>query len=148
MRTVCMASVLAGMVIVIPAAAGDDAPAVIREAPREFVQVIDRAYQRVGLTVTINDDRGGPVHGLRRDQFHVYEDDEPMEIADFGIEGDRRDRPLSVAVLLDLSQSMGSQVKRVREAAGALLEQLRPQTRSWWRSSTTRSRSCSRSPEM
>jgi VWFA-related protein len=126
MRTVCMAIVLSGMVG-FTAAVGDDAPAVIREAPREFVRVIDRAYQRVGLTVTINDDRGGPVHGLRRDQFHVYEDDEPMEIADFGIEGDRRDRPLSVAVLLDLSQSMGSQVKRVREAAGALLQQLRPQ---------------------
>jgi len=31
-----------------------------------------------------------------------------MELADFGPEGTRRDRPLSVAVLLDLSYSMGA----------------------------------------
>lgn len=127
MRMACLAILVGGMVGVRAAAAVDDEPAVIREAPREFVQVIDRAYQRVGLTVTISDERGSPVRGLSREQFHVYEDDEPMEIADFGIEGERRDRPLSVAVLLDLSQSMRSQVKRVREAAMALLEQLRPQ---------------------
>ncbi len=127
MRATCTAIIFAGTAIVGPAAVGDDAPEVIREPPREFVRVIGRAYRRVGLTVTINDDRGRPIRGLSRDQFRVYEDDEPMEIADFGIEGERRDRPLSVAVLLDLSESMGSQVKRVREAAEGLLEQLRPQ---------------------
>jgi VWFA-related protein len=127
MRTACMVIVLSGMMSVVPAAAGGDGAAVIREPPREFVRVIDRAYQRIGLTVTITDERGRPLRGLTRDLFRVYEDGEPVEIADFGGEGERRDRPLSVAVLLDLSQSMGSQVKRVREAAAALLRQLRPQ---------------------
>src|SRR6266581_888908 len=101
------------------------APAVA--APlREYVRVVQRPYLRVGLTVTVVDRQGKPVRGLSRDDFRVLEDGEEMELADFGPEGTRRDRPLSVAVLLDLSYSMGSQVKKVREAAQALLATLRP----------------------
>src|SRR2546428_1389769 len=93
---------------------------------REYVRVVQRPYLRVGLTVTVVDRQGRPVRGLARGDFRVLEDGEEMELADFGPEGTRRDRPLSVAVLLDLSYSMGSQVKKVREAAQALLATLRP----------------------
>lgn len=93
---------------------------------REFVRVVDRPYTRVGLSVTVTDPRGTPIRGLTRDDFTVIEDGAEMEIVDFGPEGERRDRPLSVAVLLDFSESMRSQVKKVRAAALALLEGLRP----------------------
>lgn len=93
---------------------------------REYVRVVDRPYQRVGLTVTVVDRQGRPVRGLGRDDFIVREDGEDMGLVDFGVEGERHDRPLSVAVLLDLSHSMGGQVKKVREAARALLASLRP----------------------
>ena len=93
---------------------------------QEFVQVVDRPYTRVGLTITVTDRRGNAVQGLTAGDFTLFEDGREMELADFGIEGDRADRPLSVAVLLDLSRSMRSQVKMVREAAGALLRGLRP----------------------
>jgi len=93
---------------------------------REYVRVQERPYLRVGLTVTVIDRQGRPVRGLSRDEFRLLEDGVPMELAEFGPEGERRDRPLSVAVLLDLSQSMTGQVKRVREAAQALLAGLRP----------------------
>src|SRR5258705_11455899 len=63
---------------------------------------------------------------MTKGHFRVLEDGEELGSVDFGREGQRRDRPLSVAVLLDLSYSMGSQVKKVREAAGALLSSLRP----------------------
>jgi VWFA-related protein len=112
-------------------AAGADLPAPAPAAPpagamREYVQVVDRPYLRVGLTVTVTDRQGRAVRGLARGDFRVLEDGAEVAIQDFGVEGDRKDRPLSVAVLLDLSQSMGSQVKKVREAARALLEALRP----------------------
>ncbi len=108
-----------------PRAAASAAPAVA--APlREYVRVVERPYLRVGLTVTVVDRQGRPVRGLTRGDFRVLEDGEALELADFGPEGTRRDRPLSVAVLLDLSYSMGSQVKKVREAAQALLATLRP----------------------
>ena len=101
------------------------APAVA--APlREYVRVVERPYLRVDLTVTVVDRQGKPVRGLTRGDFRVLEDGEELELADFGPEATRRDRPLSVAVLLDLSYSMGSQVKKVREAAQALLATLRP----------------------
>src|SRR6266705_1116426 len=92
---------------------------------REYVKVVERAYQRVGLTVTVTDRTGRTVQGLMRDDFRLLEDGVEVAIQDFGVEGDKSDRPLSVAVLLDLSQSMGGQVQRVREAAEALLAALR-----------------------
>jgi VWFA-related protein len=100
-----------------------------REKPkfREYVKVVERAYQRVGLTVTVTDRAGRPVRGLGRDDFRLFEDGVEVSIQDFGVEGDKADRPLSVAVLLDLSESMGSQIKRVREASEALLAALRQQ---------------------
>ena len=97
-----------------------------RSTLREFVRVVDRPWQRIGLTVTVTDRGGRAVRGLTRDDFRLIEDGRPVDPADFGVEGARSDRPLSVAVLLDLSQSMQGQVKKVREAAGALLRGLRP----------------------
>lgn len=125
---------LASAFLAFPAsvlAAGADLPAPAPGAPpagamREYVQVVDRPFLRVGLTVTVTDRQGRAVRGLARGDFRVLEDGAEVAIEDFGVEGDRRDRPLSVAVLLDLSQSMGSQVKKVKEAAGALLAELRP----------------------
>jgi len=119
---------LAFVAALLPAAGGA-APA--GEPPvaapyREYVRVLERPYLRVGLTVTVIDRQGRPVRDLQRDDFTVSEDGAALEVADFAREGDRRDRPLSVAILLDLSYSMTGQVKRVREAAQALLKGLRP----------------------
>src|SRR3989454_7818049 len=93
---------------------------------REYVRVVERPYLRVGLTVTVVDRQGKPARGLTQADFRVLEDGDEFALADFGLEGERRDRPLSVAVLLDFSYSMGGQVKKVREAAQALVSSLRP----------------------
>ncbi|HEU5179489.1 MAG TPA: VWA domain-containing protein [Candidatus Polarisedimenticolia bacterium] len=90
------------------------------------MKVKGRAYVRVGLTVTVMDRSGRPVQGLAREDFQLFEDGAEVTLQDFWIEGERIDRPLSVAVLLDLSESMSEQVQRVREAAEALLGALRP----------------------
>ena len=93
---------------------------------QEHVRVVDRPWQRVGLSVTVADRRGRPVADLSQGEFQLLESGVPVEIADFGLEGGRGDRPLSVAVLLDFSESMRNQVRKVREAARSLLSQLRP----------------------
>src|SRR5258705_4060092 len=93
---------------------------------QDYIRVVERPYLRVGLTVTVVDPQGRPVPGLTKGDFRVLEDGEEFEPVDFGLEGERRDRPLSVAVLLDLSYSMGSQVKKVREAAWPLRSSLGP----------------------
>jgi len=92
---------------------------------QEHVKVLDRAYYRVGLTVTVMDRSGHPVQGLTRDDFRIFENGAPVMMQDFGVEGDNAERPLSVAVLLDFSESMGGQILRVREAVKALLAVLR-----------------------
>jgi VWFA-related protein len=103
------------------------APAPEAHAPlRESVRVVDRPWERIGLTVTVTDRQGRPVKGLGRGDFVVSENGAPVDLADFGPEEGRRDRPLSVAVLLDLSDSMREQVHHVKEASEALLRGLRP----------------------
>src|SRR2546425_5334252 len=92
------------LLAVSSAQAGEKPPAAT--AFRDYVRVVERPYLRVGLTVTVIDRQGQPVRDLSRDEFTVTEDGEAVELADFAREGDRRDRPLSVAVLLDLSYSM------------------------------------------
>jgi VWFA-related protein len=109
---------------VVVAGVAGSARAGARE-PREYIKVVDRPYQRVGLTVTVIDSLGRPVRGMTREEFQVSEDGRMVELLDFDPEGARRDRPLSVAVLLDMSQSMRSQIKKVREAAQALLGGMR-----------------------
>jgi VWFA-related protein len=104
-----------------PAACGARDPAY-----SEYLRVVDRPWQRIGMTVTVTDRQGRPVKDLARGEFRVSEDGAPVELTEFGSEGARGDRPLSVAVLLDLSQSMRAQVSRVKEAAQALLRGLRP----------------------
>ena len=106
-------------------AARGAAPAAAAGPPVEQVRVVDRGWIRVGLTATVTDRAGRPVTGLGRDDFVVTENDKPIDLSDFGPEEGRSDRPLSVAVLLDLSGSMGSQIKDVEKAARALLSGLR-----------------------
>jgi len=94
--------------------------------PMDYVRVVDRPWQRVSITVTVTDRHGRPVRGLTGDDFQVTDGGQVVTLADFGPEERRRERPLSVAVLLDLSASMSGQVRRVEEAARALLDGLRP----------------------
>jgi VWFA-related protein len=94
---------------------------------QERVVVQGRADYRVELTVTVTDRSGRPVRGLTRDDFRIFEDGVEVAIRDFGVEGNRSEFPLSVAILLDFSESMGGQIQRVREAAETLLSALRPQ---------------------
>src|SRR5262245_36660199 len=107
-------------------AAAGGAPTAPADPPVERVGRVDGGWMRVGLTATVTDRSGRPVTGLGREDFVVTENDEPVDLAEFGPEEGRADRPLSVAVLLDLSGSMGSQIKDVEKAARALLGGLRP----------------------
>lgn len=123
---------LAGLLAGSGAARAGAAPARGAEAPpasnvfQESVRVVDRPWERVGLTVTVTDRDGKPVRGLSCGDFSVLDNGVPVDLAECGPEEGRSERPLSIAVLLDLSQSMGSQIGRVEEAARALLAGLRP----------------------
>jgi Ca-activated chloride channel family protein len=77
----------------------------------------------VEVYATVTDERGEPVTGLTREDFHVVEDGQPQTVSTFAA----GDFPLSVAVGLDRSFSMsGEPLALVKSAARIFLGELRP----------------------
>src|SRR5262249_26871393 len=68
----------------------------------------------INVTATISDQNGRFVSGLQKDDFKVYEDDQPVEVTHFSAER----VPVSLGVLLDTSGSMAGD--KIREAQSAL----------------------------
>lgn len=88
-------------------------------------QVQPTTTVRVGVTmvtvgVRVTDRRGREVHGLKVQDFRLYEDDLPQTISFFSEE----EQPVSLGILLDRSQSMGVSDKLQRAKVAAMyLEQ-------------------------
>ena len=93
---------------------------------RERVTVLDTAVQEVRLTVTVTGRSGRSVTGLSLNDFLVSEDGRVQQIVDFGREGERIDRPLSVLLLVDRSLSMRVHLEDLGKAVAALIGSLRP----------------------
>ena len=72
----------------------------------------------VFLTVTVTDDYGRPIPGLKREQFSVWEKKASLEITSFEAEA----APASVAFVIDLSGSMRA---RSKNPAAQVAEQVR-----------------------
>ncbi|MGD8377877.1 MAG: VWA domain-containing protein [Acidobacteriota bacterium] len=94
---------------------------------REYVAVLDSPMEEIRLSVTVTDGEGETIQGLQRSDFLVTENGRPQELSDFGREGDRDDRPLSILILVDRSSSMRVHLPGLRAAVEALLDALRPQ---------------------
>jgi Ca-activated chloride channel family protein len=68
----------------------------------------------INVTATVSDSEGRFVQGLRKEDFVVYEDDQPVEITHFSAER----VPVSLGIVLDTSGSMAG--NKIREARAAL----------------------------
>jgi Ca-activated chloride channel homolog len=80
---------------------------------------LDAGYKplRIGadlvlVPVTVTDATNHPVTALRKQDFKLYEGEKPQEIRYFF----ENEEPLSIAVLLDVSKSMGDKIYTEREA--------------------------------
>lgn len=95
----------------------------VDSAPRQFTSGVNV----VEVYAAVTDADGKPVTGLRREDFTVLEDGQPQSVSAFAA----GDFPLSVAVALDRSFSMGAkQLPAAVSAARTLLGELRPQDQS------------------
>ena len=75
----------------------------------------------------MTDAKGGPVTGLRREDFEVYENNELQEVSAF-VAGEF---PLTVALGVDRSWSMaGEPLRLAKQASQSFLRQLKPADRS------------------
>jgi len=68
----------------------------------------------INVTTTVSDASGRFVSGLRKEDFAVYEDDQPVELTHFSAER----VPVSLGIVLDTSGSMAG--TKMREAQAAL----------------------------
>lgn len=80
----------------------------------------------VPLNVSVLDARQQFIDGLEATDFAVYDNGRPQDVSFFG----SAELPLDVALLLDVSGSMGAPLPLVREAALGFVERLRPDDRA------------------
>lgn len=103
---------------------GTSAPAPNTAASGEEVDegdVVRVETQLVSVPAVVMDTSGRPIAGLRADNFLLYEDGRPQQIANFGT----TDAPFEVALLLDTSGSTRADVALIRGAANAFIDSLR-----------------------
>lgn len=79
----------------------------------------------VTVPVGVMDRQGRFVPDLRAEQFHLYEDGVEQKIAYF----ESAEKPFTVALLLDTSDSTRFKLKDIQDAALAFIDQLRPDDR-------------------
>jgi len=87
----------------------------------------------VTLPVRVTDRGGRLVRDLKKEQFHIYEDGVEQEIAYFEPPGATNDpgpdsqlKPLTVALLLDVSDSAQFKLEKIRSTAIIFVDLLRP----------------------
>ena len=75
------------------------------------------------VPVTVTDAMNRPVMGLEKQNFKVYEDNQPQPIRHFSAE----EEPISVGLLLDLSKSMSNKFVTERAAVQEFFKNANPQ---------------------
>ncbi len=92
-----------------------------REEEVDDNDVVRVETQLVSVPAIVTDAAGRPLAGLRPENFVLYEDGRPQQIANFGT----TDAPFEVALLLDTSGSTRADVALIRGAANAFIDSLR-----------------------
>ena len=75
------------------------------------------------VPVTVTDSMNRPVIGLEKQDFALFEDEQPQEIRYLWTE----DAPISVGILLDLSRSMTNKINDARAALGEFFKTANPE---------------------
>lgn len=90
--------------------------------PNEQDEVIKVDTQLVDVPVIVTDRLGKPLLNLKANNFIVYEDNKPQELAAFAA----TTAPFEVALLLDTSGSTRSELDLIRRSAQNFIDSLRP----------------------
>lgn len=77
--------------------------------------------QLIDVPIVVTDPAGKPIVNLKPNNFIVYEDGKPQEIANFSA----TDEPFEVALLLDTSGSTRSDLRLIKRSASMFIDSLR-----------------------
>jgi Ca-activated chloride channel family protein len=88
-------------------------------------EVVRVSTALVTVPVGVTDRQGRFIPGLRKEDFRIYEDGVEQEVTFF----ETADKPFTVVLVLDVSDSARVKLAEIQEAAVAFLEQLRPADR-------------------
>lgn len=80
----------------------------------------------VTIPVSVKNRDGGFIANLRREDFRIYEDGIEQQVSHF----DTADRPFTVLLVLDVSDSARVELKEIQDAAIAFLQELHPDDRA------------------
>ncbi len=97
--------------------AGDKKPEEVDEG-----DVVRVDTQLVSVPTVVTNSSGRPLAGLHEDNFLVYENGQPQQIANFAT----TEVPFEIALLLDTSGSTREDVALIRDAANSFVAALRP----------------------
>ena len=111
------------LVFAAQSAAQRPAPTPARQPDED--EVIRVETHLVTVPVAVRDHAGRFIPGLRPDQFHLFEDGAEQEIAFF----ETADKPFTVALVLDMSDSARFKREEIRAAARAFAKELRAEDR-------------------
>lgn len=75
--------------------------------------------------VSVFDNKGNSIHGLKKEDFIITEDDQPQEVHTFAL-GDDPKIPRSIVLVIDYSDSLLAYIERSINAAKLLVNKLRP----------------------
>src|SRR2546421_10331090 len=89
-------------------------------------EVLRISTNLVTVPAIVKTHQGGYIPNLHREDFHIYEDDVEQEISHF----ETVDRPFTIVLLLDMSDSTRIELKEIQNAAIAFLNQLRTDDRA------------------
>jgi len=102
-----------------PSAAGERTIAGLESGGRPLRVGVDVVL----VPVTVTDSMNRPVLGLEKQDFSLFEDDQPQDIRYLWTE----DAPISVGILLDLSRSMSNKIDDARAALGEFFKDANPE---------------------
>lgn len=89
-------------------------------------EVVKVSTNLVTVPVSVKTRKGAYVSNLRQEDFRILEDGVPQEISHF----ETVDKPFTVALLLDVSDSTKAELTEIQNAAIAFLDQLQPHDRA------------------
>lgn len=100
-----------------------DAPKPSQTAATDDEESLKVETDLITIPVSVFDRDGLYISGLKKENFSIFEDGKPQQIAYFGT----TDRPFTVILLIDTSPSTEFSIDQIRQAATAFVDLLKPE---------------------